>query len=145
MQYKLKLLQFLPNAPSTFLWSTSDGHSQMIDSFESILFKGSIKSFGKPVNCSRISLNLFSSLPHARADGSHSDNIKSEEDVVLELQPMERKSAKACLLELYEDLLLDELLIQQLVCCLRSIGIGHIRLQNTIPMTLVCCTCTLIH
>ncbi len=56
--------------------------------------------------------------------------------MALELQSIESKSAKASLLELYEDLLLDE----YRMCCLRSTGIGHIRLQNTIPMTLVCCT-----
>ncbi len=27
MQYKLKMLQFIPNAPSTFLWAMSDAHS----------------------------------------------------------------------------------------------------------------------
>ncbi len=132
MQYRLKLLQFIPNAPSTFLWSMSDAHSQMIHSFQSILFKGLIK----PVNWFT---NQFVQFPATHADGSHSDNIKSEEDVGLELQSIESKSAKACLLELYEDILLDE----HRVCCLRSTGIGHIRLQNTIPMTLVCCTCTL--
>ncbi len=67
---------------------------------------------------SRISLNdLFSSLPHALTESSeavHSDNIKSDEDVALDLQSIESKSAKACLLELYEDILLDE----HRVCCL---------------------------
>ncbi len=43
MQYKLKMLQFIPNAPSTFLWVMNDAHSRMIHSFESILFKGLIK------------------------------------------------------------------------------------------------------
>ncbi len=61
---------------------------------------------------SRISLNdSFSSLPHTLTESSeavHSDNIKSDEDVALDLQSIESKSAKACLLELYEDLLLDE-------------------------------------
>ncbi len=33
--------------------------------------------------------------------------IKSGEDVVFDLQSIESKSTKACLLELYEDLLLD--------------------------------------
>ncbi len=59
----------------------------------------------------------FSSLPHALTESSeavHSDNIKSDEDVALDLQSIESKSAKACLLELYEDLLLDE----HRVCCL---------------------------
>ncbi len=50
MQYKLKMLQFIPNAPSTFLWAMCDAHSRMIHSFESILFKGLIKPVGKPVN-----------------------------------------------------------------------------------------------
>ncbi len=72
----------------------NDAHSRMIHSFESILFKGFIKPVGKPVN--------------------RSDNIKSDEDVALDLQSIESKSAKACLLELYEDLLLDE----HRVCCL---------------------------
>ncbi len=41
---------------------------------------------------SRISLNdSFSSLPEA----VHSDNIKSDEDVALDLQSIESKSAKA--------------------------------------------------
>ncbi len=58
---------------------------------------------------SRISLNdSFSS------EAVHSDNIKSDEDVALDLQSIESKSAKACLLELYEDILLDE----HRVCCL---------------------------
>ncbi len=38
MQYKLKMLQFIPNVPSNFLWAMSDAHSQMIHSLESILF-----------------------------------------------------------------------------------------------------------
>ncbi len=64
MQYKLKTLQFIPNAPSNFLWEMSDARSRMIHSFESILFKGLIKPVGKPVN--RFSLNdSFSSLQHA--------------------------------------------------------------------------------
>ncbi len=66
----------------------------------------------------RTSLNdSFSSLPHALTESSeavNSDNIKSDEDVALDLQSIESKSAKACLLELYEDLLLDE----HRVCCL---------------------------
>ncbi len=45
----------------------------------------------------------------------HSVNTKSDEDVAaLDLQSIESKSAKACLQELYEDLLLDE----HRVCCL---------------------------
>ncbi len=43
MQLKLKMLKFIPNTPSTFLWATSDAHSWIIHSFESILFKGLIK------------------------------------------------------------------------------------------------------
>ncbi len=46
MKYKLKMLQFIPNAPSTFLWAMNDAHLRMIHSLESILFKG----FIKPVN-----------------------------------------------------------------------------------------------
>ncbi len=97
MKYKLKMLQFIPNAPSTFLWAMNDAHSRMIHSFESILFKG----FIKPVS-------------NQSSEVVHSDNIKSDEDVALDLQSIESKSAKACLLELYEDLLLDE----HRVCCL---------------------------
>ncbi len=37
------MLQFIPNAPSTFLWAISDALSQMIHSFELILVKGLIK------------------------------------------------------------------------------------------------------
>ncbi len=100
MKYKLKMLQFIPNVPSTFLWAMNDAHSRMINSFESILFKGFIKPVGKPVNRS--------------SEAVHSDNIKSDEEVALDLQSIESKSAKACLLELYEDLLLDE----HRMCCL---------------------------
>ncbi len=104
-----------------FLWSLfmSNAHLQMIHSFESILFKGLIK----PVNQFTNQIEWFVQFPVTCADGTHSDNIKSEDDVVLELQSIESKSAKACLLELYEDLLLDE----HRMCCLRSTGIGHIR------------------
>ncbi len=59
----------------------------------------------------------FVQLPAARAQSSeavHSDNIKSDEDVALDLQSIESKFAKACLLELNEDILLDE----HRVCCL---------------------------
>ncbi len=97
MQYKLKLLQFIPNASSKFLWSINDAHSQMINYFESILFKGLIK----PVTRFANQFERFVQFPAARADGSHSDNIKSQEDVVLDLQSNESKSAKACLLALY--------------------------------------------
>ncbi len=48
------------------------------------------------------------------SEAVHSDNIKSDEDVALDLQSIESKSAKACLLELYEDVLLDE----HRLCCL---------------------------
>ncbi len=101
MQYKLKLLQFIPNASSKFLWSISDAYSQMINYFESILFKGLIKPVGKPVTRFVNQFERFVQFPAARADGSHSDNIKSQE---LDLQSIESKSAKACLLELYEDI-----------------------------------------
>ncbi len=119
MKYKLKMLQFIPNVPSTFLWAMNAAHSRMIHSFESILFKGFIKSVGKLVNRFANQFEWFVHFPAAHADwvvwsGSHSDNIKSDEDVALDLQSIERKSAKACLLELYEDLLLDE----HRVCCL---------------------------
>ncbi len=79
MQYKLKLLQFIPNASSKFLWSIND---EMINYLESILFKGLIK----PVNRFTNQFERFVQFPAARADGSHSDNIKSQEDVVLDLQ-----------------------------------------------------------
>ncbi len=103
-----------------FLWSMSDAHLQSIHSFESILLKCFIKPVGKPVNRFANQFEWFVQFPATQADGSHSDNIKSEEDVVLELQSIESKSAKACLLELYEDILLDE----HHVYCLRSTGIG---------------------
>ncbi len=89
----------------------NDGHSRMIYSFESILFKGFIKPVGKPVNRFANQFEWFVQFPVARAESSeevHSDNIKSDEDVALDLQ------SKSCLLELYEDLLLDE----HRVCCL---------------------------
>ncbi len=62
MQYKLKIVQFIPNAPSTFLWAMSDAHSRMIHSFESILFKG----LSKPVNWP--TSELFVQFPAARAE-----------------------------------------------------------------------------
>ncbi len=110
----------------------SDAHSRMIHSFESILFKG----FIKPVNRFANQFEWFVQFSAARPESSeavHSDNIKSDEDVALDLQAIESKSAKACLLELYEDLLLDE----HAVYC--STGIGH-DTTMTLP---VCCTCTL--
>ncbi len=117
MKYKLKMLQFIPNVPSTFLWAMNDVHSRIIHSFESILLKGFIKPFGKPVNRFANQFEWFVQFPHALTESSeavHSDNIKSDEDVASDLQSIESKSAKACLLELYEDLLLDE----HRVCCL---------------------------
>ncbi len=99
MKYKLKMLQFIQNAPSTFLWAMNDAHSWMINSFESILFKG----FIKPVNRFANQFEWFVQFPES-SEAVHSDNIKSDEDVALDLQSIESKSAKACLLELYEDL-----------------------------------------
>ncbi len=49
MQNKFKMLQFIPNALSTFLWAISDAQLWMINYFESVLFKGLIKAVGKPV------------------------------------------------------------------------------------------------
>ncbi len=69
MQYKLKMLQFIPNAPSTFIWAMSDAHSRMIHSFESILFKGLIKP-GKPVNRFANHFEWFAQFPAARAKSS---------------------------------------------------------------------------
>ncbi len=115
MKYKLKMLQFIPNAPSTFLWAMNDDHSRMIHSFESNLLKGLIKPVNRFVN--QFEWFVQFTLPHALTESSeavHSGNIKSDEDVALDLQSIESKSAKACLLELYEDLLLDE----HRVCCL---------------------------
>ncbi len=60
MQYKLKMLQFIPNA--TILWTMSDTNSQMIHSFESILFEGLLK----PVN----QFEWFVQVPAARAESS---------------------------------------------------------------------------
>ncbi len=92
MKYKLKMLQFIPNAPSTCLWAMNDAHSQMIHSYESILFKGFIKPVGKPVNRFANQFEWFVQFPAARAESSeavHSDNIKSDEDVALDLQSSE--------------------------------------------------------
>ncbi len=120
MKYKLKMLQFIPNAPSTFLWAMNDAHSRMIHYFESILFKALSNQLANQWIGSRtefIQFEWFVQFPAARAESSeavHSDNIKSDEDVALDLQSIESKSAKPCLLELYEDLLLDE----HRVCCL---------------------------
>ncbi len=60
------MLQFILNAPSTFLWAMSDAHSQMIHSFESILFKGLIK----PVNWFMNQFEWFVQFPAARAESS---------------------------------------------------------------------------
>ncbi len=84
----------------------NDAHSRMINYFESILFKGFIKPVGKPVNRFVNQFEWFVQFPATRAESSetvHSDNIKSDEDVALDIQSIESKSAKACLLELYED------------------------------------------
>ncbi len=70
MFLKLKMLQFIPNAPSTFLWAMSDAHSQMFHSFESILFKGLIKPVGKPVNRFANQFEWFVQFPAARAESS---------------------------------------------------------------------------
>ncbi len=86
MKYKLKMLQFIPNAQSTFLWAKNDAHSRMIHSFESILFKGFIKPIGKSVNRVANHFEWFANA--ARAESSeavHLDNIKSDEDVALDL------------------------------------------------------------
>ncbi len=82
MQYKLKMLQFIPSTTSTVLWAVSDAHSRMIHSFESILFKGLIKAVGKPVSRfgSWISLNdSFSSLLRVRViwSASHSESLRT--------------------------------------------------------------------
>ncbi len=100
MQYKLKMLQFIPNAPSTFLWAMNDAHSWMIHSFESILFKGLVKPFGKPGNWFANQFEWFVQFPAAHAESSEAVltqrcNIKSVEDVALDLQSVESKSAKA--------------------------------------------------
>ncbi len=105
MQYKLKMLQFIPNVPSTFLWAMSDAHPRMIHSFESILFKGLIKPVGKPVNWFTNQFEWFVQFPAARAESSEAvltqscykkfKSIKSVEDVALDLQSVESKSAKA--------------------------------------------------
>ncbi len=124
MQYKLKMLQFIPNAASTFLWAMSDAHSRMINSFESILFKGLIKPVGKPVNRFANQFEWFVQFPAARAESSEAvltqscnrkfKNIKSVENGALDLQSIERKSAKAIVCLLWRSLW-DE----YRVCCLR--------------------------
>ncbi len=83
----------------------SDAHSRMIHSFESILFKGLIKPVGKPVNRFGNQFEWFVQFPAARAESSEAvltqswnrkfKNIKSDEDVALDLQSIESKSAKA--------------------------------------------------
>ncbi len=102
MQYKLKMLQFIPNAPSTFIWAMSEAHLWMIHSFESILFKGLIKPVGEPVNWFANQFEWFFQIPAARAESFEAvltqscnrkfKNIKSVEDVALDLQSVESKS-----------------------------------------------------
>ncbi len=109
MKYKLKMFQFIPNAPYTFLWAMNDAHSRMIHYFESILFKGFTKPVGKPVNRFANQFEWFVQFPAARAELSeavHSDNIKSDEDVALDLQSIESKSIWRSLLD------------EHRVCCL---------------------------
>ncbi len=67
---QVKMLQFIPKAPSTFLWATSDVHSWMIHSFESILFKSLIKPAGKPVNRFENQFEWFVRFLAARAESS---------------------------------------------------------------------------
>ncbi len=67
MQLKLKMLKFIPNAPSTFLWATSGAHSWIIHSFESILFKGLIKP---AVNRFVNQFEWLVQFPAARAESS---------------------------------------------------------------------------
>ncbi len=79
MQYKLKMLQFNPNAPSTFLWSMSDAHSRMIRRLEQTSSQTSELSEAVLIqSCNR-----------------KFKNIKSVEDMALDLQSVESKSAKA--------------------------------------------------
>ncbi len=78
----------------------SDASSRMIRYFESILFEVLIKPFGKPVNWFVNQFEWFVQFPAARAESSEavltqSCNIKSVEDVSLDLQSVESKSAKA--------------------------------------------------
>ncbi len=83
----LKMLQFIPNVPSSFLWAMNDAHSRMIHSFESILFKDLIKPVGKPVNRFTNQFEWFVQFPAARAESSEAvlrvvtkfKNIKSVE------------------------------------------------------------------
>ncbi len=70
MQYKLKMLQFIPNAPSTFLWAMSDAHLRMIHYFESIVFKGFIKPVDKPVNWFANQFECFVQFPAALTESS---------------------------------------------------------------------------
>ncbi len=64
------MLQFIPNAPSTFLCAMSDAHLRMIHYFESILFKGLIKPVGKQVNPFANQFEWFVQFPAARAESS---------------------------------------------------------------------------
>ncbi len=59
MQYKLKCF---------YLFQMRDAHSRMIHYFESILFNGLIKPFGKPVNRFANQFEWFVQFPAARAE-----------------------------------------------------------------------------
>ncbi len=69
IQYKLKMLKFIPNVPSTFFLG-NDVHSRMIHSFVSILLKCFIKSVGKPVNRLANQFEWFIQFPASRAESS---------------------------------------------------------------------------
>ncbi len=73
MQYKLKVLQFIPNTPSTFLCAMSDVHLQMIHSFELILFIGLVKAVDNSVNWFANQFEWFVQFPAARAESSEVD------------------------------------------------------------------------
>ncbi len=81
----------------------------MIHYFESILFEGLIKPIGKPVNRFANQFKRFVQFPAARAESSEaaltqSCNIKRVDDVALDLQSVESKSAHAIWFASYEDL-----------------------------------------
>ncbi len=61
------MLQFITNAPSTFLWAMSNAHSWMIHSFESILFKVLIKPV---VHRFANQFEWFVKFPAARTESS---------------------------------------------------------------------------
>ncbi len=83
----------------------SDAHLRMIHAFESILFKSLIKPVGKPVNWFANQFEWFVQFPAVRAESSEAvltqscnrkfKNIKSIEDVALDLQSIKSKPAKA--------------------------------------------------